>query len=524
MIRYLKSCYALKGFSFNFNATALRKGAGVLILNCCMKNSSDRRIATFIVVFVMVLSFGMPSCSPKPSSGNVSGASKPNIIFILADDLGYGDVGAFGQQKIKTPNIDALANEGMRFTDFYAGTSVCAPSRSAFMTGQHTGHTPIRGNKATEPEGQWPLAAEAVTVAELLKSAGYTTGDFGKWGLGYIETEGNPLKQGFDVFYGYNCQSLAHNYFPEHLWDNNKKVTLPNTATQQTDYAGDMIQGKAMQFLEQHSKKPFFLFLSYTLPHAALQLPAGDPVFESYKELFKETPKSTNNAAWVAAGGKGYQPQAYPRAAYAAMVGRLDAYVGQVVEKLRSLNIDQNTLIVFASDNGPHVEGGNDPEFFNSGAGLRGTKRDLYEGGIRTPFIVKWPGRIKAGTTSAHQGAFWDLLPTFTELAGVKAPKNIDGISFVPALLNKGTQKQHDFLYWEFHENGGRQAVRMGKWKGVKYKASVDPASPIELYDLERDRGETKNIATQHPDIVKQMAAVMQREHVENADFPFFAN
>lgn len=447
---------------------------------------------------------------------------RPNIIFILADDLGYGDVGTFGQQKIKTPNIDRLAKQGMRFTQFYSGTSVCAPSRSSFMTGQHTGHTPIRGNKETKPEGQWPLPDSAVTVAEVLKSAGYVTGDFGKWGLGYIETSGNPLKQGFDGFYGYNCQAQAHNYFPDHLWDNNDRVELKNTFTHQPQYAADMIQGKALQFIDGNSGKPFFLFLSYTLPHAALQLPKGDKNFEYHKKRFKENPVPVNDSAWIARGGKGYQPQAYPHAAYAAMVTKLDDYVGEVIQKLQQLNLDKNTLIIFASDNGPHTEGGNDPAFFNSSAGLRGAKRDLYEAGIRTPFIANWPDKIPAGTTSSYIGAFWDLLPTFAEIAGALSPKSIDGISIVPTLLGKNNQRQHDFLYWEFHENGGRQAVRMGNWKGVKYNAADDPDSPIQLYNLAMDRAEQNDVAAQHPDIVKKITAIIQREHVENADFPFF--
>mgnify|MGYP003615247976 CR=1 FL=1 len=447
--------------------------------------------------------------------------SKPNIIFILADDLGYGDIGVYGQQKIKTPNIDRMAKQGMMFTQFYSGTSVCAPSRSSFITGQHTGHTPIRGNKETKPEGQWPLPANAVTVAEILKGAGYTNGCFGKWGLGFIETNGNPLKQGFDRFYGYNCQAQAHNYFPDHLWDNNTRVELSNTLTKQPQYAADMIQEKAMNFLDDNQNKPFFLFLAYTLPHAALQLPKGDMAFENYKKLFREKPKTVSDSLWIARGGKGYQSQPYPHAAYAAMVTKLDNYVGDVVRKLKELNIDKNTLIVFASDNGPHIEGGNDPAFFNSNAGLRGTKRDLYEGGIRTPFIANWPGTISPGSKSKHIGAFWDLLPTFAELAGIKTSDDIDGISIVPTLLRKSNQKQHEFLYWEFHENGGRQAVRFGNWKGVKYTAAEKQDSPIQLYNLLNDRGEKNDLSGQHPDIVKKIDEIMKREHVENADFPF---
>lgn len=444
---------------------------------------------------------------------------KPNIILILADDLGVGDLGVYGQQKIKTPNLDRLAKDGLQFNQFYTGTSVCAPSRSSLITGQHTGHTPIRGNKATQPEGQWPLPEGTVTIAGLLKSAGYITGDFGKWGLGFVGTSGDPNQQGFDEFYGYNCQSLAHNYFPEHLWHNSSKLSLPNTTTNQAVYAAQVIHDKAQQFIQKNSKQPFFLFLSYTLPHAALQLPANDSLLAHYIKVFNEKPVA------VATGwqGKGYQPQAYPHAAYAAMVGRLDQYVGEVRKQVEALGIADNTLILFASDNGPHKEGGNDPLFFNSSAGLKGIKRDLYEGGIRTPFIAWWPGTIKAGRRSEFTGAFWDLLPTFADLSGVKVTSPVDGISIVPELRNK-PQKKHDYLYWEFHEQGGKQAVRMGDWKGIRLNAMARPDGPIELYDLRSDPAEQHNKAAAHPDITARIADIMKKEHVENEDFPFFHN
>ena len=444
---------------------------------------------------------------------------KPNIILILADDLGVGDLGVYGQQKIKTPQLDRLAKDGLQFNRFYTGTSVCAPSRSSLMTGQHTGHTPIRGNKATQPEGQWPLPEGTVTIAGLLKSAGYITGDFGKWGLGFVGTSGDPNRQGFDEFYGYNCQSLAHNYFPEHLWHNSSKVSLPNTTTQQTVYAAQLIHEKAQQFIQKNSKQPFFLFLSYTLPHAALQLPVNDSLLAHYIKVFDEKPVAVPTG-WQ---GKGYQPQAYPHAAYAAMVGRLDQYVGEVRKQVEALGIADNTLILFASDNGPHKEGGNDPVFFNSSAGLKGVKRDLYEGGVRTPFIAWWPGTIKAGRRSDFTGAFWDLLPTFADLAGVKVSSLVDGISIVPELRNQ-PQKKHDYLYWEFHEQGGKQAVRMGDWKGIRLNAIARPDGPIELYDLRSDPAEQHNKAAAHPDITARIADIMKKEHVENEDFPFFQN
>jgi arylsulfatase A-like enzyme len=448
-------------------------------------------------------------------------AGRPNIIFILADDLGYGDLGSFGQKKIHTPNLDVMAAQGMQFSRFYCGTAVCAPSRSVFMTGQHTGHTPIRGNRAVAPEGQWPLPDSAVTVAQLLKKAGYTTGDFGKWGLGYIGTSGDPLKKGFDHFFGYNCQAEAHNYYPDHLWKDDERVNYPNTPEKENYYSADIIQEHALDFITENKDRPFFLYLSYTIPHAALQVPE-DSVFEAYKLQFGEKRVDVKKP-W---DGKGYEPQAYPHTAYAAMVSRLDSYVGEVFRKLKALGLDKHTLVIFASDNGPHVEGGNEPAFFNSNGGLRGAKRDLYEGGIRTPMIAWYPGKIRAGAKSDYIGAFWDLLPTFAELAGVNPlpRKHIDGVSIVPTLLSRSGQEQHTYLYWEFHESGGRQAVRMGKWKGVRYDVMKDPDGRIELYDLDKDPAEEHDIADQHSDIADRLKGIMRQAHAPNADFPFFKN
>lgn len=453
----------------------------------------------------------------QPGTAQQTKVSTPNIIFILADDLGYGDLGCYGQKLIQTPNLDAMAKQGTRFTQFYAGTSVCAPSRSSFLTGQHTGHTPIRGNKGVPPEGQWPIPDSAVTIAEVLKKAGYATGDFGKWGLGPVASTGDPVKQGFDAFYGYNCQSLAHDYYPDHLWENDTRIDFTaNTPEHPTDYSADLIHQKAMQFIDQHKNDPFFLYLSYTLPHAALQVP-DDSLFEKYKKQFGEKPVPV-----PIRNGKNYAPQAYPRSAYAAMVGRLDIYVGEILQKLRAAGIDKNTLVIFSSDNGPHKEGGNDPYFFNSGGPLRGIKRDLYEGGMREPTIAWWPGKVKAGVTSEYIGAFWDLLPTFAELAHAPQPANIDGISMVPALLGKKNAPTHPWLYWEFHEQGGKQAVRMGKWKGVKLNVTSKPNGPIELYDLSTDLGEKHDIADKHPEIVQKIRNIMDKEHRESPDFPLF--
>lgn len=433
---------------------------------------------------------------------------KPNVVFILADDMGYGDLGVYGQKLIQTPNIDKLAENGMLFTQFYAGTSVCAPSRSSLMTGQHTGHTPIRGNYEIEPEGQRPLPDSTFTLAKIFKRAGYATGDFGKWGLGFVGSSGDPLNQGFDQFFGYNCQRQSHNYYPEHLWNNAVKVSLDNDFTRLKEYAPELIQKQALNFIEANKSQPFFLYLSYTLPHAGLQLPAGNEAFEKYKKLFNEQPRAIKKE-W---DGNGYQPQAYPHATYAAMVTILDTYVGQVVSKLKILGLDKNTLIVFTSDNGPHREGGNDPEFFNSSGGFKGIKRSLYEGGIREPMIAYWPEKIQKGRRTQQTGAFWDFLPTFAELIKQPVPAFIDGVSILPTLLSKGKQKQHQFLYWEFHEDGGRQAVRKGKWKGVRNKADTE-SSKWELYNLETDPQESKDLATMQPLIIQQLQEITRQSH-----------
>lgn len=447
---------------------------------------------------------------------------RPNIIFILADDLGYGDVGFNGQKLIKTPNLDRLAKNGMKFNQFYAGTSVCAPSRSSLLTGQHTGHTYIRGNKGVELEGQQPIADSVVTIAEVLKKAGYITGAFGKWGLGPVGSEGDPNQQGFDQFYGYNCQSLAHRYYPDHLWDNKKKVVLEaNQNLMHTkQYAPDLIQKQALEFIDsKDGKQPFFLFLPYILPHAELLVP-DDSIFQYYKGKFPEKVHKGLDYGPNATGA-GYTSQEYPHATFAAMVSRLDLYVGQVMAKLKEKGLDKNTLVIFTSDNGPHIEGGADPVFFNSSGGFRGVKRDLYEGGIREPFVANWPGVIRPGTSNDFTGAFWDILPTFAELAGTKTTSNIDGISFVPALTGKGVQKQHDYLYWEFHEQGGRQAVRQNKWKGVRLKAAGNPEGAVELYDLSKDPAETENLALKNPEKAKELGQIMNKAHVSSAIFPF---
>ena len=436
-----------------------------------------------------------------------SPSKKPNIIFIIADDLGYGDVGCYGQKKIETPNIDRLAGMGIRFTQFYAGSTVCAPSRASFMTGLHTGHTAVRGNRPYKPEGQTPLPDSVVTFPMLLQKAGYATAAFGKWGLGYITTSGDPAKKGIEEFYGYNCQTLAHNYYPDHLWHNHERIDFPENTTV---YSADLIHQQALRFLKTDHGKPFFLFLPYTIPHAELQVP-HDPVYVRYLKKFNEQPMPIPE-------GRAHFEQ-YPHAAFAAMVSRLDKYVGEIMDLLKEKGIEENTLVIFTSDNGPHREKGGDPVFFNSNGGYRGIKRDLYEGGIRVPFIAWQKGVTKPGTVSDNPAALWDMYPTFLEMAGHPAKKGIDGISLTATLQGK-KQQPHEFFYWELHEGGGKQAVRSGNWKAVRLNVTTTANPPIELYNLASDPYEKTNVAQKFPEIVQRLAAIIKREHVPNTNWP----
>ncbi len=452
--------------------------------------------------------------------GQEKPSDKPNIIYILADDLGYGDLGCYGQKDIRTPNLDRMAHEGMRFTQHYAGTTVCAPSRSCLMTGLHTGHTPIRGNKEVQPEGQHPLPAETMTIAKLMKRAGYATGAFGKWGLGYPGSEGDPTSQGFDEFFGYNCQRFAHNYYPRFLWHNRERITLEGNAGKKTQqYAPDLIQEQTLAFIDKHKDEPFFLYVPSVIPHAELLVPE-DEIVQSYRGKFPEKPyKGTDDGPNYKRGG--YGSVATPYANFAAMVTRLDRHVGQILDKLHDLGLDRKTLVMFTSDNGPHSEGGAHPDHFDSNGPLRGQKRDLYEGGIRVPMIAQWPGTIKAGGETDHISAFWDVMPTAAELAGIETHQKIDGISFLPTLLGRSGQGEHDYLYWEFHEQGGRQAVRKGRWKGIRLNVRKNPDGPLELYDLQTDLSETTNVADQHPDIVAELAQIMKAAHTDSEVFKF---
>jgi arylsulfatase A-like enzyme len=444
----------------------------------------------------------------------------PNIVYILADDLGYGDLSCYGQQKFSTPNIDRLAKEGMLFTQHYTGCTVSAPSRSCLLTGLHTGHTPIRGNKSWEPEGQWPLPADSYTISEMLKTKGYSTGAFGKWGLGFVGTEGDPNSQGFDEFYGYNCQSLAHNYYPDHLWHNREKIFVHTNDSGKTGaYSADLIHKAALDFLEKNKNQPFFLFYATTIPHAELFAK------EEYMKLFRgkfdpeKLYKGVDKGPTFRTGPYGSQSESH--AAFAAMIKELDDYVGEILNRIKELNLEKNTIVIFSSDNGPHLEGGGDPDYFNSNADLKGYKRDLYEGGIRTPMLIKWPGKVKSGTISDHISAFWDVMPTLAEITGAKATEDNDGISFLRTLIGKKVQKEHQYLYWEFHEQGGKIAVRAGNWKAVKRDIDSTPQGTTELYDLSKDIGETDNKASSNPEIVKKMEEIMKQAHTPSKDFPF---
>ncbi len=477
-------------------------------------------------IVTLIAIFSLQGCGVNQPDGRTD---KPNIIYILADDLGLGDLGYNGQEQIKTPNIDRLAAGGMQFTDHYSGSTVCAPSRSVLMTGQHSGHTYIRNNRPAGEEGQYPLEAGAFTIAEMLKQKGYVTGAFGKWGLGFIGTEGDPNAQGFDEFFGYNCQKYAHRYYPEYLWHNNEKVFLPgNDWTSTVTYAPDVIHEKALEFIKANRDKPFFLYYPSTIPHAELIAPEDD-ILEQYMGKFTETPylggKASGDVEKAAYGPlmdvAAYCPQEHPKAVYAAMVSRLDRHVGEVMETLQKLGIEKNTLVIFTSDNGPHYEGGINPDMFNSNGIYRGGKRDLYEGGIRAPMIASWPGKIEKGSKTDHISGFWDVMPTLAQVAGIQVPKNSDGISFLPTLTNEGAQEKHDHLYWEFHGKGGKQAVRQGKWKIVKLNCFSPENSAIELYDLENDPSEETNIAAEHPGKVEELLSIIETEHVESEVFPF---
>lgn len=487
------------------------------------------------ILWLLIFSFVEVAAQPKK-------LVRPNIVYILADDIGYGDVGPYGQKKIETPNIDALAKNGMMFTQFYA-LPVCAPSRYSLMTGVHSGQAFIRGNaewedrgdvwnfKAMEAnpalEGQLPIPDSTVTIAKLLKKAGYTTGLVGKWGLGGPMSTGLPNNQGFDFFYGSLCQRQDHQYYPGHLWRNDYRVPLNNkiqdpnikfpensdpldannySVYNQNDYAPDLIIKEALSFIRKNKANPFFLYYPDPLPHASMQAP--ERWVEYYHKKFgDEKPFS----------GGSYVPCRYPRATHAAMISLFDEHVGQIVKQLKDAGVYDNTIVIFSSDNGSSNEGGADCNFFDSNGPFKNEygwgKGFLYEGGIREPLIVAWPGKIKPGTTSDLLTAAWDFFPTACQLTNIKTPKNINGISFLPTLLGM-PQKQvkHSALYWEFPQNGGQQAVRFGKWKGIRFNMNKGNMK-IKLFNLDNDIQEQHDIADEHPDIVRKIEDIMKEEH-----------
>jgi arylsulfatase A-like enzyme len=499
------------------------------------------RVILFSVPLLLPLVVGCTAAKPPEPE------PPPNIVYILADDLGYGELGVYGQELIETPNIDRLARGGVRFTQHYSGSPVCAPSRGVILTGLHTGHAHIRGNDemgdrgdvwdfakmAADPnlEGQRPLPAGTRTLGRVLQEAGYATGFVGKWGLGGPLTEGIPNEQGFDFFFGYNCQRQAHTYYPVHLWRNREKVPLdnemvpPHTPLEEgadpndpasyaryrlQEYAPDLLLAEALEFMERKREGPFFLYFASPIPHLPLQAP--ERWVEHYQEkLGPEEPSKSDR----------YFPNRTPRATYAAMISTLDEQVGQLLEKLDALGVRENTLVLFSSDNGPAwVDlswGGADTTFFDSARPFRSDrgrgKGSVFEGGIRVPMIAAWPGRTPPGTTTDHVSAFWDVLPTLAEVAGARVPEDVDGISFAPVLRGgEDAQKPHEFLYWEFPSYGGQQAVRLGKWKGIR-RNMFDGNTDIELYDLETDL-EENDVSAENPEIVARIEAIMTREHI----------
>lgn len=432
----------------------------------------------------------------------------PNIIYILADDMGIGDLGCYGQQKIKTPCIDELAANGIQFARHYAGSAVSAPSRCTLLTGKHTGHAYIRGNKSAGNGGgeefDFPMRGEEITVAEILKTKNYATGCVGKWGLGGPKTEGSPLNQGFDYFFGYLGQGSAHKYYPDCLWENDQKIILNNEV-----YSHDLIVDKGVEFIKKNSDKNFFLYMAITLPHAELIVPDKD--LKEYDGKFDEK-------AYI---GEHFCNQPQPRATYAAMVSKIDRTVKQILDVLEQKEIKDNTLIIFSSDNGVHFAGGHDPDYFKSNGGFHGYKRDLYEGGIRTPLIISWPQVIQGHRVSFHISAFWDFLPTVCALVGADIPENIDGISMLPEILGKGEQMQHDYLYWEFHERGGKQAVIKGEWKLLKQGIDKPDAITWELYNLSEDPTECMNVIDQYPKIAAELQNAMIINYIPSEAYPF---
>ena len=457
----------------------------------------------------------------------------PNVIYLLADDLGYAELGCYGQKWIKTPHIDRIAHEGIRFTNHYSGNAVCAPSRCTLMTGKHPGHAfirnngnpPARRNLGTPKQlyfpGQFPIPLNEITIQEMLKQKKYATAAIGKWGLGFEGSTGDPNRQGVDLFYGFLCQVHAHNHYPRFLWHlrdgNAKKEMLPGNdrTLHGKTYSQDRFIDVALEFIDQNKDRPFFLYMPFAIPHLSIQVP--DASLREYKDVIPEE----------AYKHRGYLPHPAPRAGYAAMVTHMDRGVGQIMARVAELGLDDNTLIIFASDNGPTFNrlGGSDSEFFASAGKFRGLKGSLYEGGIRVPMVARWPGKIKPMSVTDLPSAFWDVMPTIAELTGTTPPEQIDGISFAPTLLGESDRQQkHEYLYWEFAAYGGQQAVRQGNWKAIRQnmlkKGNQNPLQ-TELYDLASDVGEQHNVAAQHPDVVAKLNAIMKQARTPSELFAF---
>ncbi len=481
------------------------------------------------IAIIGILAFSLASC------GRDTASPKPNIVLIVADDLGYGELGSYGQQRIRTPELDRLASEGMRFTRHYSGSPVCAPSRATLLTGLHTGHAVVRDNDEmaergdvwgdTLIEGNHPLPAGTYTLGRMLQEAGYVTAAIGKWGLGGPGDSGEPNLQGFDHWFGYLCQREAHNYYPTHLWRNGQREALPGnppfrahqrlpagvdpddpasySSYRGQTYAMDVMMEDAVAFVREHADEPFFLYLPFPVPHVALQVP--DESVEEYEGRFTDVPYP---------GDRGYLPNRTPRATYAAMITRMDRGIGDVLRALEEEGVAGNTVVIFTSDNGPTFNGGTDSEFFESTGGLRGLKTTLYEGGIRVPLIVRWPGAVAAGHTTDHVSAFWDFMPTLAEIAGTSIPPGTDGLSMVPVLTGAPAgQPRHERLYWEYH---GGQALLSGRWKALR----AQPGEALELYDLAADSNEVMDVASSHPDVVSRLSADLEASRTPSAYFP----
>jgi arylsulfatase A-like enzyme len=462
-----------------------------------MRRRAAFALAAFVACVAAAVTAG-PAQTPQPS--------RPNIVIIHADDLGYGDLSAFGQTHFETPSLDRLAREGTRFTQYYSGSTVCAPSRAALMTGQHSGHGWVRGN------GEHPLRPEDTTVAMALREAGYRTAVIGKWGLGLAGTTGQADLKGFDDQFGFLDHRHAHRQYTDHLFRNSQRVDVDPER-----YVNDLFTEEAIEFVGRADTRPFFLYLNYTVPHAELRVP--DDSLAPWRGRFPETPFSNPKADSRPTGpdgpSLGYRSQPTPKAAFVAMIQRMDRDVGRLVGAIDTRGLGAQTLVIFFSDNGPHREGGADPAFFRSSGPLRGIKRDLYEGGIRVPMIARWTKTVPAGRTSNHVWAHWDIFPTLAEIAGARVPANIDGQSMRRALVGQ-TQAASEFLYWEFHERGFQQAVRMGAWKAVRLKRDA----PLELYHLERDPGEQQNVASANPEVVKRIETYLATARTDSPLWP----